>query len=82
MRELQYFSASWCQPCKMMKPIVEHTAKQYSIPITYIDIEEERDAPLLHSITSVPTFILMEDGKELRRVSGAIPPAKFQGFFV
>lgn len=81
MRELQYFSATWCQPCKMMKPIVEYTAKQYNIPIKYVDIEVERDAPTTYNITTVPTFILMENGKELRRVSGAIPPAKFQGFF-
>jgi thiol-disulfide isomerase/thioredoxin len=80
MKELKYFSATWCQPCKMMKPIVNQTAKEYNIPITYIDIEEDRDAVNNFSITSVPTFILMEDGREVKRLAGARPPSIVREF--
>lgn len=57
-----YFSATWCQPCKQMKPIVESIDRD----VFYVDIEQNESLVLQEfGIRSVPTFIKLVDGKEL-----------------
>ena len=72
MKSIFYFTAEWCNPCKQTKPIVEQLnteqtiAKFFIIDVDY-DIEKARD----FEIRSVPTFVVIEDNKEIHRVTGA-----------
>lgn len=69
------FWATWCNPCKMMMPIVDKL-NESGIPVEKIDIELADNAHLIqkHSIRSVPTFVLVdENGNELEKIVGAKP---------
>ena len=68
MKKILKFSASWCQPCKMLAKNLE-TAK-LSVPVEEIDIDEKTDMSVEYKIRGVPTLVMLEDGKEVKRVSG------------
>lgn len=71
--EVLYFSASWCGPCKMFKPVFEQFANEHSdIECKYIDVnndEAEQYNDLF--IKAVPTVVFLKDGREQARLSGA-----------
>jgi len=65
------FSASWCFPCKLQKPIMETIGKKYkSIKIQMIDIDNDKELASKYGIKAVPTVIIERDGKELNRFVG------------
>ena len=69
MKQAIYFTASWCGPCRMIKPKIE-ALKSQGLPIQIIDVDQ---APLQEQtlgIRNVPTIILMEDGAEKQRMVG------------
>ena len=60
------FSASWCMPCKMFKPIVEEFAeKDKSIQVFGVDIDEEEEIAMRYRIFSVPTLLLFKNGEKI-----------------
>ena len=69
MKKLEYYSASWCGPCKMVKPIVRKL-KAEGLNIELVDIDTAGTVATQKGIYSVPTFILYESGIEVGRVSG------------
>jgi thioredoxin 1 len=71
MRAVYYFTADWCNPCKKVKPIVEEINKDSTIKFQMIDVDSEIELAKRFEIMSVPTFILMDDGKEVARLIGA-----------
>ena len=72
MKTAKYFTATWCGPCKMFKPIViELAEEEYSIEI--IDLDEQQDIAVQCRISSVPTMIIEENGIEVDRFIGALP---------
>jgi thioredoxin 1 len=71
MKEVLYFSAEWCVPCKQMKPIVEKMAGDTGISFKRVDIESDYELAERHKVRSVPTFVLVEDGAEISRTIGA-----------
>jgi thiol-disulfide isomerase/thioredoxin len=63
-KSVVYYTATWCGPCKMIKPIYEEMASKYSsVAFGKVDIDENQDAAITAAVNSVPTFILYE-GKE------------------
>lgn len=72
MRHVLYFTAEWCNPCKKVRPIVEEINREYS-DAKFITIDSDTETELVENfgIRSVPTFILIEDGKEINRTTGA-----------
>jgi thioredoxin 1 len=72
------FWAEWCQPCKMMNPIIDEIEKEYpQLIIERINVDEDIQRPKDLSVTSIPTYILLdEEGKEVKRVVGAMPKFK------
>lgn len=68
------FYAEWCQPCKMMKPILLDVAERMGDAITVltIDVDKEKELATQHRIQSVPTLIIYKNGKQLWRQSGFI----------
>lgn len=71
MKHILYFTAEWCNPCKRLKPIAENLEREGFINFQYIDVDDNPELCRNFEIRSVPTLIFIEDGKELRRLSGA-----------
>ena len=68
------FTATWCGPCKMMKPVLEelHQRKGEQLRIIKIDIDQSPAAAQAYQVQSVPTLILFQKGKQRWRQSGLI----------
>ena len=77
------FWASWCGPCKMMGPIVDQIAEEMgtNAKICKINIDEQRDFATKYDVMSIPTFILIKDGKEVKRLVAAIPKEELSRLF-
>jgi len=70
VREILYFTASWCNPCKKVKPIVEELNSEMKDKIKIIDVDDNFKKVQEFEIKSVPTFVVLVDGK--RRTSGIV----------
>ena len=79
MKNVFYFTADWCQPCKKVKPIVEEMKKE-GFQFQMIDADYEQLLVKQFKVSSVPTFILLEDGKEISRMSGAKTKEELERF--
>jgi thioredoxin 1 len=71
VRHILYFTADWCNPCKKVKPIVEELNRDSSIKFQFIDVDQELEMVKSMNVRSVPTFIVIEDGSEIKRAVGA-----------
>ncbi len=71
MKHILYFTADWCNPCKRVKPIVEELNRDSSVKFQFIDVDQETEMAKNMNVRSVPTFIVIEDGSEVKRVTGA-----------
>lgn len=74
------FYATWCGPCKMLGPVFEEVANESSIKFVKVDIDEHEDLCREYKVMSVPTLILFENGKEVRRNIGFVPKEKLIEF--
>ena len=67
------FYAEWCGPCKMLAPIVEEVASENEdLKVVRINIDNEESIAMDYQIMSIPTLVLIKDGKEVDRVIGAV----------
>lgn len=66
------FWASWCGPCKMMSPVVDDIAESMntSIKVGKINIDECPELAAKYGVMSIPTFVVLKDGKETGRTVG------------
>ena len=72
MRHILYFTADWCNPCKKVKPIVEELNKDSAdVKFQMVDVDSEIELAKTFGILSIPTFIVIEFGKEVKRSTGA-----------
>jgi thioredoxin 1 len=68
------FWASWCAPCRRVVPIVEEIAdERRDIKVGKINVDEEPELANKFSIMSIPTLVVMKNGKIVQQVSGARP---------
>lgn len=69
-RVLAYFHADWCGPCAIAEPIVETVAATVTAPVLAVDVEALPTVAVDHSVRSIPTFVVYEDGVAAARLSG------------
>jgi len=68
------FWAGWCGPCQMMAPVLDGVAGQRSdFQIVKLDTEADPANAARFGIRSIPTLVLLRQGRELGRMSGAVP---------
>lgn len=74
---LMDFWAPWCGPCRMVVPLVEEIAKERSdIKIVKINVDEEQELAMQFGVMSIPTLVVMKNGKIVNQVTGARPKAQ------
>ena len=67
------FYADWCGPCKMLAPILEQVSEENpEIKIIEVNVDEYQAEAKNYNIFSIPTLVLMEDGKEKKRLVGLV----------
>lgn len=70
------FWAPWCGPCRMVVPLVEEIAKERSdIKVVKINVDEEQELAMQFGVMSIPTLVVMKNGKIVNQVTGARPNA-------
>ena len=71
------FTATWCGPCQQMNPIVSRLKRQ-GYPVRKVDVDQERALAQQFNVRSMPTFILVVDGKERNRIVGMTSEAQLR----
>lgn len=74
------FWAPWCPPCRMQGPIVEQLAEDIGgkAVVAKVNVDEEAQAASKFGVASIPTLVLMKDGKEVKRFVGLQQQADLQ----
>ena len=71
------FWASWCGPCRMVSPIVDEIAAERSdIKVGKINVDEQPELAAQFGVMSIPTLVVMKNGRIVNQVVGARPKAQ------
>ena len=79
MKEILYFSAAWCGPCKMLGPIMDSLAGQ--INFRKIDVDQDQESSIQYGIKNIPTLVLVENGEVKNRIVGMQSEATILNFY-
>lgn len=72
------FYANWCGPCRMLSPVLEKVDSD--IEVIKIDVDVFEDLAKEYGVMSIPTIVLLEDGKEIKRNIGFIDKERLETF--
>lgn len=68
------FWAGWCGPCQMIGPIVDEIASERrDVKVGKVNVEEQPELAAKFQVMSIPTLVVIQDGKVINRVVGARP---------
>ena len=66
------FWAPWCAPCRMLSPTLDEIAKERpDIRVGKVNVDEEHELAMKYRIFSIPTILVMKDGKVVNQAVGA-----------
>ena len=73
------FTAAWCPPCRVMKPVLAELAREREdVRIVALDVDADQRTAAEYGVLSMPTFILFRDGREVQRLVGARPRKRLE----
>ena len=74
--------ATWCGPCKMVGPIVEEIASEYSekLKVGKLDVDSNQTSAAQQNVMSIPTLLLFKEGKVVAQQVGAISKTQLADF--
>lgn len=73
------FTASWCPPCRVMKPILADLAAGHDdLRVVQLDVDADQRTAAEHGVLSMPTLILFRGGREVKRLVGARPRRRLE----
>ncbi|MDO8491958.1 MAG: thioredoxin [Dehalococcoidia bacterium] len=66
------FWATWCSPCRMVAPIVDELAEEYTGKVSFakVNVDENRKLSEKYEIRSIPTLLVFKDGKPVKQIVG------------
>ena len=69
------FWAEWCGPCRMIAPLVEELAKEYTgkLKVGKLDVDSNQQVSMQFGIRSIPTLLIFKQGKVVDQLVGAVP---------
>lgn len=75
------FGAVWCQPCRILEPVLEELAKEWgdSVKVAKLDVDEATQLTMNYQVLSVPTTMLFKNGEVLERMVGYQPKDRISG---
>jgi thioredoxin 1 len=73
------FWAVWCAPCRMIAPIIEDLATTYEgkVKVGKLDVDSNQQTAIKYGVRSIPTVLIMKNGKVVDTIIGAMPKANF-----
>ena len=75
------FWAEWCGPCRILGPTVHELAEEREdIKVAQVNVDNETPLAISHGVNAIPTLILYEDGKEVRRSTGVLSKEQLNEF--
>lgn len=74
------FWAPWCGPCRMLGPVIEKIAAEHpEIKVGKINVDEQPELARQYGVATIPTVIVLKNGKEAGRSVGLVPQEKLLG---
>lgn len=76
------FWAAWCGPCRMVAPVLDELADERNgdVKVGKLDIDSHQELAVKYGVSSIPTFILFQNGEVKDRMMGAMPKSAFSRF--
>jgi thioredoxin 1 len=77
------FWAPWCNPCKMMNPLLDQLEEEYAgrLKIGKVNVDEETELTDSHQVVSVPVMCIYKDGGIAGRGTGSMPKHELEKLF-
>lgn len=76
------FFANWCGPCRMLSPIVDAFAQEHPhIKVGKVNVDDESELAKQFRVMTIPTVLVFENGKEIKRSVGAISEEELEELF-
>jgi thioredoxin 2 len=74
------FWAAWCGPCRVISPVLKDLAKRHAgnLKVVKVDVDANRGLATRFGAQSIPLLVVIQDGKEVDRVVGALPRAALE----
>lgn len=68
------FWATWCGPCRMVSPVIDEIAEEMpDIKVGKINVDEQNELAATFNVMSIPTLLVIKDGKVVNKGIGAMP---------
>jgi thioredoxin-like negative regulator of GroEL len=80
-RVIKYFSAPWCGPCKVFKPIMTEVSNE-GFNVQFIDVDDNPQLASQYGVRSVPTCVVEHNGVEIDRWSGTVSKAEVKAKYL